>query len=490
VQVRKGGGSPQPERATRARDGRRRRVAGGTGERSVEVVEVVGGASRGRKGKQKRRRERSSSGSVSSPEKGRAPRKRRKDKKKKERSRSSSSSESSSDAGGESSADSSGSSGSSSASGGSVKGRKGGRKKDSQGKWAMLNDIWPLERRPRKLQDKRYVEQLSWRTLNALQDRYEKEEERKGVGAAIFGKDQKLKKTTFKKKADDGFARLHPARFLRLPLAAPEKYWKKVPKCHEQRFRHVQLGHYGAESQVNEKVILAMHDRQVPIELKMLLRANFHKDGGKGGDMAEPAEVRHIQEAVCNYLTVSQVLWPFDYGPLVIMRVLVENRWGEAAGADMRERVSLVSRFFNEVASDNSGRAVRGEPPLDYEKARAKWTRLVEVTFPQLGYVAAAAATAGTGSGGAGRGRGGGRGGAAGRGAGAAGRGGGTGPVAMHSGRLVCFSFNSVAGCKRQQAARDACKDVAGKHYAHYCNYLDKTRNVFCLQMHPRCANH
>jgi len=126
-----------------------------------------------------------------------------------------------------------------------------------------LNDIWPLERRPRKLQDKKYVEQLSWRTLSALQDRYEKEAERKGVGAAIFGKDQKLRKTTFKRKSDDGFAKLHPARFLRLPLATPDKYWRKVPRCHEQRFRHVQLGHYGAESQINEKVILAMHDRQV-----------------------------------------------------------------------------------------------------------------------------------------------------------------------------------------------------------------------------------
>jgi hypothetical protein len=239
-----------------------------------------------------------------------------------------------------------------------------------------------------------------------------------------------------------------------------------------------------------------MRTVQVPIELKMLLRANFHKDGGKSTDMAEPAEVRHIQEAVCNYLTISQVLWPFDYGPLVILRILVESRWGEAAGADMRERVGLVSRFFNEVVSDNSGRAVRGEPPLDYERARAKWTRLVEVTFPQLGYVAAAAAgagaggAAGTSGGGAGRGKGGSRGGAGGKGSAAAGRGSGTAPMATHNGRLVCFSFNSIGGCKRTQAARDACKDASGKQYAHYCNFLDKARNVFCLAMHPRCANH
>ena len=131
---------------------------------------------------------------------------------------------------------------------------------------------------------------------------------------------------------------------------------------------------------------------QVPIELKMLLRANFHKGGGKSAEMAEPAEVRHLQEAVTNYLTVSQVLWPFDYGPLVILRILVENRWGAAAGAEMKDRVNLVSRFFNEVVSDNSGRAVHGEPPLEYEKARAKWTRLVEMSSPQPGFAYPAAA--------------------------------------------------------------------------------------------------
>ena len=261
-----GQADPGPARARQPGSRRGRAAATGRAERSVEIMEVAGArASDRQKSRRKRKRARSRSGSVSSgEEEERSRKKRRKVKKRKARSPSSSSSASSSDAGGESSVESSGTSSSSSAaSGGSYRGRKGQKKKASQGKWAMLNDIWPLERRPRKLQDKGYVEQLSWRTLNALQDRYEKEEERKGVGAAIFGKDQKLKKTAFKKKADDGFAKLHPARFLRLPLAAPEKYWKKVPKCHEQRFRHVQLGHYGAESQVNEKVILAMHDRQV-----------------------------------------------------------------------------------------------------------------------------------------------------------------------------------------------------------------------------------
>ncbi len=145
----------------------------------------------------------------------------------------------------------------------------GGKKKkkekssDKEAKWQLLNDIWPVEMRPRKLQDRDYVNRQSWRTLHALQDRYEKEAERKGFGAAIFGKDQRIKKTKFPKKTDNGYEKLHPARWLRLPMAAPEKYWRKVPRAHEQRFRHVQLAHYGAESQINEKIILSLHDRQV-----------------------------------------------------------------------------------------------------------------------------------------------------------------------------------------------------------------------------------
>ena len=41
---------------------------------------------------------------------------------------------------------------------------------------------------------------------------------------------------------------------------------------------------------------------------------------------------------------------------------------------------------------DNSGRAVRREPPLSYEEAKAKWTRVVENVLPGWGALGAAAA--------------------------------------------------------------------------------------------------
>jgi len=39
------------------------------------------------------------------------------------------------------------------------------------------------------------------------------------------------------------------------------------------------------------------------------------------------------------------------------------------------------------VVRDNSGRAVRGEPPVDFEKARNKWQRLVTAICPQSGFI-------------------------------------------------------------------------------------------------------
>lgn len=224
----------------------------------------------------------------------------------------------------------------------------------------------------------------------------------------------------------------------------------------------------------------------------MFLRANFHRDGSRN-ELAEAADIRNLQEAVTNFITASQILWPFDYGPVVLLRILVEQRWGEAVAGDSRARIALVTRFFNEVASDNSGRAVRGEPPLDYEKTKSRWNRCVEGFLPQptpvvgMTATAQAAAPAGSSSGSnsGGRGQGGSRGGGQSRA-----RPANSSPRAVHNGRLVCFNYNQRQGCTRQQASRDACKDASGKVYAHYCNFFDKARNAFCLAMHPRCVNH
>jgi hypothetical protein len=76
------------------------------------------------------------------------------------------------------------------------------------------------------------------------------------MGAALYGKDLKGKRQKFKSGSDDGHTRLHKARFCRMPLSRPKKYYKLVPKRRQEIFRHFPLEHYGADNQVAEQVIV------------------------------------------------------------------------------------------------------------------------------------------------------------------------------------------------------------------------------------------
>ena len=90
-------------------------------------------------------------------------------------------------------------------------------------------------------------------------------------------------------------------------------------------FRHFPLAHLGMEGQVSEATIVPMHNRRVPITLDMLYKGNAGKDSkAEKADWVEPPEVRHLQEAILNYVLLLNALWPLDYARLVITRVLVE----------------------------------------------------------------------------------------------------------------------------------------------------------------------
>ena len=370
--------------------------------------------------------------------------------------------------------------------------------------WQLVNEMWNFEARPKLLQDRKRVEGMSIAEISQFKAHFDKEEERKGVGSAVFGKDRKLEPVKVKKGVDDGDRKLSRARFnLRMPICAPKKYWHKVPKKREV-FRHLPLGHLGLEGQVSEATVVRMHDRRVPVTLDMLYKANAFKEIKQdGGTWIEPTEIRHLQEAILNYTVILWAIWPFDYAGLVVQRVLVEANWGRAAGEAERQRVALVRKYFDEVMRENSGRAVRGQPPLVYEEAKAKWMRGLEAVFPSIGVLGMSAAGAkpkpqqqqqqqhdGQVSGNSGRGRG--------RGGAGANRGrGGANPAAsglvrqgaVASGLPVCYRYNLPTGCQRKTVSATACEDL-GKHYAHACNWLDKASNKFCLQLHPRHSNH
>ena len=373
--------------------------------------------------------------------------------------------------------------------------------------WQLVNEMWSFEDRPKLLQDKKRVESMTIAEISQFKAHFEKEEEKKGVGAAVFGKDKKLQPVKVRKCTDDGDNKLSAARFdLRMPVSAPKKYWSMVPKKREV-FRHLTLSHLGLEGQVSETTIVRMHDRRVPITLDMLYKANAFRDiKPEQEQWLELTEVCHLQEAILNYVVVLWAIWPFDYAGFVIQRVLVESNWGRAAGEAERQRVALVRWFFDEVARENSGRAVRGQPPLVYQETKAKWIRVLESMFPNMTLLGSSSASSGSqgkgqaqqqidggGCGGGNNTRGRGRGG---RGGARSGRGGATqlpgGYVrqgAVASGLPVCYRYNLLVGCQRQVVSPTVCEE-AGKQYAHACNSLDKNTNKFCLQLHPRHKNH
>jgi hypothetical protein len=323
------------------------------------------------------------------------------------------------------------------------------------------------------------------------------------VGVAVFGRDKKRRAKKFKAMKDDGEGKLHPARFERLPFSEPEKWWKMVPEKRDEIFRHIRLDHYGA--QVNEATIVRLHDRRVPVEIDMFLKGSVVKGNEKA---AEVLEIKRLQVAVANYAAVMQVLWPTDFSPAVIGRVLMEARWGEGLGDD-RLRSNVVKRFFGEMVRENCGRAVRRQLPLVYKEAKEKWSQVLEAVCPQLcgaasrwatggasvsGLTAAAVAAAGASQG-------------QGQSAGNVGRGQGQNkkgnnqgfafgrnrparPPAMASGVAVCYGFNSNTSCKRMMASLHTCTDGKNNVFAHACNHGDAASGRYCLANHPRVANH
>ena len=251
------------------------------------------GASRSKrkqKGEKEKKRKRGEKG-------GATGRKKTEKKKGKKAKRSSSSSLSSTGSEMECTATGDSDSGSSSSDGGWKKSRKGKRRCVD---WELLEDLWPIEDRPRRLKEKRAVKGMSMGQLMRIKEQYEKENEKKGLGSAVYGRDKKPKAKKFKAQKDDGEKKLHPARFKILLRVAPAKFWRHVPTGRSEVYRHLPLQHLGVDG-VAESTIVKLHNRKVPVELAMLRK--------------EPvAEVRHVEQAVWNYVLILRSLHPADHG--------------------------------------------------------------------------------------------------------------------------------------------------------------------------------
>ena len=195
------------------------------------------------------------------------------------------------------------------------KSKKGKAKKSKKGSsggridWDLLEELWATEDRPRSLQDKKRIKEkkFTMSKLMKMKEHYEKENEKKGLGNAVYGKDKTPKAKRFKAMKDDGERKLHPARFESLPRVEPAKYWKKVPTSKTEIFRHLPLQHLGVTG-VAETTVVKLHNRKVPIELKMLRKDPI-------------TEVKHVEDAMWNYVLLLRSLHPADHGAAIIHKV-------------------------------------------------------------------------------------------------------------------------------------------------------------------------
>ena len=148
---------------------------------------------------------------------------------------------------------------------------------DESSNWSILRNMWPVEKRPLGLQNKDAFNAISMENLLCLA-KFDKQNLKAIDGdlSSSFIPDRKPKTTTFKKSKDNGFKKLHPARFQRLPLSNIKEWWKHVPKIRSHQYKNLDLKFSGGNNKLTQKTIQALHDRTKCLQFKMFLSSNVN----------------------------------------------------------------------------------------------------------------------------------------------------------------------------------------------------------------------
>ena len=80
----------------------------------------------------------------------------------------------------------------------------------------------------------------------------------------------------------------------------------------------------------------------------------------------DPASMAEVTESLVNYMTVLQQLWPYDPTAIIMMRLINKYKWINMS-SDLREKILVITTFFNSVLQDNAGRSLWGETVLGFK---------------------------------------------------------------------------------------------------------------------------
>ena len=247
--------------------------------------------------------------------------------------------------------------------------------------WDLINAAWDLERRPAELQSREAVKKYSIKELESLYRIFQDaEKNKKGEQLDVSAKDEKQPVTRYEKQKDDGKKRLHPARWSRLPVGKPEKWWPKTPTQHKSTFISMDLSFTGSQHKVADRTLQKLHDRTLAIELKAFCSENAsvnskpqkeerRADGSSVRDLdwVTPTSVSQIQEAVVNYLCTNHSLWPWDMTGFSLLRLLTRYRWFDYV-KNTKTQILLVTNFFNAVMRKNKTAAANKTCILSYRQ--------------------------------------------------------------------------------------------------------------------------
>lgn len=305
-------------------------------------------------------------------------------------------------------------------------------------------------------------------------DRHEKATK---TEASKYGKDDDIPARKFKSGEDDCASVFHEARWLRMPVVEPRRFWSEIPMTRTPIYRHLPLHYYGADMAVAEEIIIAMHDRRKVVKIKAF--SNHNLRAKRGDDAATESAIRWLQEALYNLSIVTAFLWPMDFTPANLMRFLSSQKWGAAARSDGGQ---LAADFVDRVLELNTGRATRKQPPMPFDKYKDLYERMRdEGNFSSEKPSRPRAEKSGQSA-------------KQGKERPAPSKAEPLRPTAKAHGWPVCYAFNSTKACTRpMETGGLGCIYVLADgreiRYAHACSQWLKVEDKYCLGGHSR-ADH
>ena len=172
----------------------------------------------------------------------------------------------------------------------------------------------------------------------------------------------------------------------------PASYWKEGTwpmKVEPDLAGQVHMDHL-VPLMISDRTLSWSHNAGNKMELRHFIHNNSkakrvkgqkvevraHEGEGLGGmaieaytNWNEAGSVKEMMEGVMNMLAVWHMVRPWDFGGLVILRVLHECAYFGPAARSIKEQKELMKEFVDDVLQKNGRRAVAGQHPLTYREA-------------------------------------------------------------------------------------------------------------------------